>query len=339
MAAGSQSERPAGQIKAAVRQSARPPCRHRDVTEGMFMAGYNSGPFPAPARWGRGGQVESAPAPQPPLFGALPGRLPRPAGAEPGWAPPARKARASPRSTGWTTCWARWRASCRRAARRGTPRSGSCGSRWRTTTCGCASRSSPTRWSSPKTAGRGAAGPAPSRRLPAPAHAHFLREWAARGPGGGGLPAEPGAAGRCPPPCLAPPCPPQEDVPGAEGERVGAGSQRHVLLLAGLRGGRRAPLEVRERGVGAGREAGAAGAQLRLHPPRLAQLRSALDEGARLLQQSQTHQQTQRRRAGKRRHRHWVLHRAALAPLSVAGATCPVPAGRRVRPSHCSRPP
>lgn len=47
------------------------------------MAGYNSGPFPAPARWGRGGQVEPAPAPQPPLFGALPGRLPRPAGAGP----------------------------------------------------------------------------------------------------------------------------------------------------------------------------------------------------------------------------------------------------------------
>lgn len=97
--------------------------------------------------------------------------------------------------------------------------------------------------------------------------------------------------------------PPQEDVPGAEGERVGAGPQRHVLLPAGLRGGRRAPLEVRERGVGAGREAGAAGAQLRLYPPRLPQLRRPLDEGARLLQQSQTHQQAKRRRAGKHRHR------------------------------------
>lgn len=92
---------------------------------------------------------------------------------------------------------------------------------------------------------------------------------------------------------------PQEDVPGAEGERVGAGPQRHVLLPAGLRGGRRAPLEVRQWRVGAGRQAGAAGAQLRLHPPRLAQLRRPLDEGARLLQQGQAHQQAQRRRAGR----------------------------------------
>jgi len=92
---------------------------------------------------------------------------------------------------------------------------------------------------------------------------------------------------------------PQEDVPGAEGERGRAGPQRHVLLPAGLRGGRRAPLEVRERGVGAGGEARAAGPQLRLHPPRLPQLRRPLDEGARLLQQSQTHQQAQWRWAGK----------------------------------------
>lgn len=98
---------------------------------------------------------------------------------------------------------------------------------------------------------------------------------------------------------LRPPGVFQADVPGAEGERVWPGPQRHVLLPAGLRGGRQPPLEVRERGVGARGQAGAAGAQLRLHPPRLTQLWGPLDEGSRLLQQSQAHQQAQRRGPGR----------------------------------------
>lgn len=91
----------------------------------------------------------------------------------------------------------------------------------------------------------------------------------------------------------------QEDVPGAEGERVGAGPQRHVLLPAGLRGCGQPPLEVREWGMGPRGQALAAGAQLCLHPPGLAQLRSPLDEGASVLQQSQAHQQAQRRGSGR----------------------------------------
>lgn len=163
------------------------------------------------------------------------------------------------------------------------------------------------------------------------------------GAGGPGVPAaavaplSPGGPGAAPRRASRLRVAPQEDVPGAEGERVGAGPQRHVLLPAGLRSGRRAPLEVRERGVGAGREAGAAGAQLRLHPPRLAQLRRALDEGARLLQQSQTHQQAQRRRAGKHQDRHRL--RAALTHSEGQSWTDPACGVAGVRPGHRLRPP
>lgn len=105
---------------------------------------------------------------------------------------------------------------------------------------------------------------------------------------------------RCPIAFSPPPRPrPQEDVPGAEGQRQRSGSQRHVLGAAGFRGRRQQPLEVRERGVGARRQAGAAEPELRVHPPGLAQLRGALDESARVLQQSQALQQTQRRRTGE----------------------------------------
>lgn len=94
----------------------------------------------------------------------------------------------------------------------------------------------------------------------------------------------------------------QPNVPGPEGQRVRSGPQLHVLLLAGLCAGRQLPLEVRERGVGGGRAGrGArrgAGPRRHLHSPRLAKLRSSLDEGGRDLQQGQTHQQGQRRRTG-----------------------------------------
>lgn len=91
----------------------------------------------------------------------------------------------------------------------------------------------------------------------------------------------------------------QEDVSGAEGQRQRPGPQRHVLGAAGFRGRGQQPVEVRERGVGPRRQTRAPEPQLRLHPPGLPQLWSALDESARLLQQSEALQQTQRGRTGE----------------------------------------
>ena len=95
----------------------------------------------------------------------------------------------------------------------------------------------------------------------------------------------------------------QPDVPGPEGQCVGSGPQLHVLLPAGLCSGRRLPMEVRERGVGGCRPGGGPqrGARPRrhLHPPWLAELRRSLDEGGGDVQQSQTHQQGERRRTGE----------------------------------------
>lgn len=90
----------------------------------------------------------------------------------------------------------------------------------------------------------------------------------------------------------------QAHVPRAESECVRSGPERHVLVPAGLLGGGLAPLEVCERGVGGGRQTRAAHLQLCVHAPRLPKLRSALDESSSVLQQSQTHQQTQRGRTG-----------------------------------------
>ncbi len=47
-------------------------------------------------------------------------------------------------------CWAQWKASCKLAGRRATPRRGSWGWRWRTRSCGGSFSTSPTRWSSPR---------------------------------------------------------------------------------------------------------------------------------------------------------------------------------------------
>lgn len=104
----------------------------------------------------------------------------------------------------------------------------------------------------------------------------------------------------------------QEDVPGAEGQRQRPGPQRHVLGAAGFRGRGQQPLEVRKRGVGPRWQTGAPEPQLRLHPPRLPQLRSALDESARVLQQSETVQQAERGRTGEETVQH--------APKSVIHA-------------------
>jgi len=81
---------------------------------------------------------------------------------------------------------------------------------------------------------------------------------------------------------------PQEDVSGAQGQRQRPGPQRHVLGAAGFRGRGQQPVEIRERGVGPRWQTGAPEPQLRLHPPGLPELRSALDESAGLLQQSET---------------------------------------------------
>ena len=90
----------------------------------------------------------------------------------------------------------------------------------------------------------------------------------------------------------------QTDVPCAIGEHRGSRPERHVLSPAGFLRGWRPPVEVRERRVGAGRQARRVPANHRLHPPRLAKLRRPLDETGRQLQQSETLQQTERQRTG-----------------------------------------
>nr|BAF34148.1 brachyenteron [Gryllus bimaculatus] len=90
--------------------------------------------------------------------------------------------------------------------------------------------------------------------------------------------------------------PNQANVPSGEGEHVGAGPHGQVLTAAGVRADRPPQVEVRERRVGARGQGGGAARQRRLRAPRVAQLRRALDEGARVLRQGQAHQQDQRQR-------------------------------------------
>lgn len=94
----------------------------------------------------------------------------------------------------------------------------------------------------------------------------------------------------------------QPNVSSAEDKRVGSGPQLHVLLPARLCAGRQLPLEVCEWRVGGSWPGGEpqrrAGSQQRLHPSRLSELWSSLDEGRSELQQGQTYQQGQRRWTG-----------------------------------------
>lgn len=72
-------------------------------------------------------------------------------------------------------------------------------------------------------------------------------------------------------------------VSRAESERVWVGPERHVFLFAGLRIRGQPQVEICERGVGPRGEARTPNPQLRVHPPRLSKLRSALDESSSLL--------------------------------------------------------
>jgi len=91
----------------------------------------------------------------------------------------------------------------------------------------------------------------------------------------------------------------QAHVSGVQDERFRPRRQLHVHATARLRASGRAPLEVRERRVGGGRQGGTRRPQLRVRAPRLPQLRLPLDEGAYLLLQGETHQQDERRRTGE----------------------------------------
>lgn len=95
----------------------------------------------------------------------------------------------------------------------------------------------------------------------------------------------------------------QPYVPRSEGQCFWSGPKLHVFFPTGLCAGRRLPLEVCERGVGGGwpgggPRRGSPQSRWNLHPPWLTKLWCSLDEGGRDLQQSETHQQGQRRRTG-----------------------------------------
>ena len=91
----------------------------------------------------------------------------------------------------------------------------------------------------------------------------------------------------------------QPDVPRHPRVDIRSRPERHVLRASRLRSRRPTALEVHERRLGVGRQGWTFPHSHRLRPPGLSQLRLPLDEGARLLQQGETHEQDARHWTGE----------------------------------------